>query len=134
MIRHFLTSQFLLFVMVGGTAAALNWLARHFLSLWFSFPVAVALAYFIGIAVAFSLNRRFVFPYSSRPIAKQARDFIIINLAFWPVVWLASIAFNHLLIQAGLGMYSEGVAHAIALAIPAFMTFLIYKFFTFGER
>lgn len=133
MIRHFFSAQFLLFVMVGATAAVLHWLARYLLSYWLSFPVAVALAYCVGLGVAFELNRRFVFPASSRAAVHQGRDFLLVNLAFFPVVWGASLWIRDLLLSRGFDTYVEGVAHGIAIAIPVFVTFLIYKFFTFGE-
>ena len=133
MIRHFFSAQFLLFVIVGSTAALLHWMARYLLSYWFSFPVAVALAYAVGLGVAFELNRRLVFPSSSRSAAEQARDFLLVNLAFFPVVWSASVWIKQSMVARGFHMYVDGIAHGIAIAIPVFLTFLIYKFFTFGE-
>ena len=134
MIKHFLSVQFLLFLLVGATAAILNWLSRYLLSNWFSFPFAVAIAYFVGIVVAYELNRRYVLTSSSRPAQKQARDFVVINLMFFPVVWGASILIRWLLIDIGVIFYSDGIAHGLAITIPAFMTFLIYKFIAFGDN
>lgn len=134
MIRHFLTVQFLRFLFVGGTAAVLHWLARYWLSFWVSFPLAVALAYAIGIAAAFGLNRRYVFPTSERPIAKQARDFILVNLAFFPIVWGAALLFRMLLTQAGVSHFVDGLAHGLAILLPVLMTFLTYKFIAFGDK
>jgi putative flippase GtrA len=136
MIKHFFTTQFLRFLIVGITAAALHWLARYWLNIWLSFPIAVALAYSVGITIAFELNRRFVFPISTRPIIKQARDFILINAAFFPIVWLAAMGFKSLLHNFGINLYVayiDGIAHALALAVPMFITFLIYKFIAFGR-
>ena len=134
MIKHFASTQFLLFLFVGAVAATLQWIARYLLSIWLSFPLAVAFAYFIGIAVAFDLNRRYVFPSSTRPVRKQARDFVMVNLMFFPVVWGASILIRRFLIEIGVVLYVDGIAHGMAIAIPAFMTFLIYKFIAFGEK
>lgn len=134
MIKHFITLQFLLFVFVGATAAALHWLARFILSIWFPFPLAVALAYFVGIAVAFILNRRYVFPSSSKPVQKQACEFLITNIIFFPVVLGISIIIREGLIENGLILYVDGIAHGLAITIPIFMTFLIYKFITFGDK
>jgi putative flippase GtrA len=134
MIRHFLSAQFLRFLFVGATAALMNWLARYWLSSWLTFPVAVAFAYIIGIAVAFELNRRFVFPTSNRPLVRQARDFILVNAAFFPVVWLAALLFKILLQHFGVNVFVEGIAHGLAIALPMLMTFLIYKFIAFGSK
>ena len=134
MIKHFVSVQFLLFVFVGATAASLHWLARYLFSIWLSFPLAVALAYFFGIAVAFGLNKRYVFPSSARPVQKQARDFVLVNLMFFPVVWVASILIRTFLIKAGIVRYVDGIAHGLAITIPIFATFLIYKFIAFGDK
>lgn len=134
MIRHFFSAQFLLFLGVGTSAAALNWLTRLVLDNWISFPAAVLLAYVVGMTTAFELNRRFVFPTSPRPVFKQAKVFILINLAFLPVVWGASIFFKALLDDVGTMNFTEGIAHGLALALPVLITFLIYKFIAFGSE
>lgn len=134
MIRHFISTQFLLFLFVGTTAASLNWIVRLALSIWMSFPVAVLLAYVIGMATAFELNRRFVFPVSPRPVFKQAKVFILVNLAFLPVVWGISILLKDLLGEIGIMKFSEGIAHGLALTIPVLINFLIYKFIAFGGK
>ena len=98
MLKHFLSRQFAGFLLVGVTAALLHWLARILLSLLMPFAWAVALAYGVGMAAAFLLNSFYVFPASDKPVEKQARDFIVINTAFFPVVWVVSIQLNRLLI------------------------------------
>lgn len=133
MIKHFFTKQFLGFLAVGGLSAFLHWLSRIWLSNWLSFSLAVIVAYAIGMLVAFTLNALFIFPASEKPRRKQARDFIIVNISFLPIVWLASISINIALQAAGMLLYTEAIAHAIAVAIPMFATFLIYKFFAFKD-
>ncbi len=133
MIHHFLTKQFLGFLAVGGTAAFLHWLARIVLSHWLSFAMAVLLSYGVGMLVAFILNRLFIFPTSNKPMATQARDFVMVNLPFLPVVWLASILLERGLRALGMVLYTQALAHAMAVAIPMLATFLLYKFFAFKE-
>lgn len=133
MIKHFLTKQFMGFIAVGGLAAFLHWLSRIMLSVWLPFSWAVALAYLIGMLVAFTLNSLFVFPKSEKPKHKQARDFVFINLALFPVVWLATMGINQSLQALGMLHYAEAIAHGIAITLPMFATFLIYKFFTFED-
>lgn len=134
MLRHFLTRQFGAFLVVGGTAAVLNWLARLVFSQWFGFAVAVLLAYGVGMAVAFSLNRRYVFPASARPIQAQARDFVLVNLATLPLVWGAAVVLDQLLVAAGMRAGHEALAHGIAVALPALASFLAHKFYTFRSH
>ena len=91
----------------------------------------MAIAYVFGIASAFLLNRIFVFPNTNRPVKKQMRDFVLTNVAFFPVVWVMSILLASALPSVGITMYTEGIAHAIAISIPMMATFLIYKFIAF---
>ena len=131
MIHHFFSAQFLKFLFVGVTAAFANWIARYGFSVIWPFPVAVALAYIVGMAVAYSLNRAAVFPTSNRPVLKQSMEFALINVLFFPVVWSASLLLNEILGYLRIVRFSEGAAHALALSIPMMLTFLIYKFRTF---
>jgi putative flippase GtrA len=133
MIRHFFTRQFALFLFVGGTAALLNWVSRMAFSLLFSFSVAVVFAYMIGMAAAFTLNRLFVFHRSERPIAKQARDFVLINLCFMPIVLIVSVSLEKLLWSFGIEAYPQVIAHGFAVSLPAILSFLFYKFVAFKE-
>ncbi len=134
MLRHFLSRQFVGFLLVGGFAALLHWLVRILLSLVVSYPWAVALAYVVGMTTAFLLNSHYVFPASDKPVERQARDFIIINTAFFPVVWVVSIQLNRLLLGLGVERYSEAMAHAFAISLPVLGTFLLYKFIAFREN
>lgn len=133
MIRNFFTKQFLGFLVVGGLAAFLHWLARIALSIWLPFSWAVAVAYGVGMLVAFLLNSYFVFPKSEKPRHQQARDFVIVNLLFFPIVWAASLTINRGLEYVGMVNFTQALAHGIAIAIPMFATFLIYKFVAFKD-
>lgn len=134
MIRHFFTQQFLKFLLVGTTAAVLHWLARFILDIWLTFSWAVAIAYGVGMAVAFILNAIYVFPNSDKARTSQARDFIAVNVAFFPVVWLFSVLIEKLLRDMGLDTQAGNIAHGLAIPIPMLATFLIYKFFAFKEN
>ena len=134
MIRHFLTAQFVRFLAVGGTAAFLHWLARIALSHWRSFTWAVALAYGVGMGVAFVLNRVFVFPLSDKAAHQQLRDFLLVNLGFFPIVWASAIAIESALRSLGMVHYTQALAHAVSIAIPMLATFLMYKFFAFKDE
>lgn len=119
---------------MGGLAALLHWLARILLSLVMPYGWAVFIAYGVGMAIAFALNSLYVFPASDKPVQKQARDFLAINLAFLPVVWFAAMQLNTMLISLGVERYSEEMAHAVAISFPVMATFLLYKFFAFREK
>lgn len=133
MIKHFFSKQFLGFVAVGGTAAASQWLTRILFSMWVSFPIAIALAYAVGMAIAFTLNSLFVFPKSAKPRHKQARDFILINMGFFPVVWAGALVIASAMHAVGIVRGGQEIAHGIALTLPMAGTFLLYKFFAFKD-
>ena len=132
-IKNFFTKQFLVFLAVGSVAALLHWSARLLLNVWMPFAIAVIVAYGVGITVGFMLNSVFVFPNSEKPKRQQMRDFVLVNLTFFPVVWLASLKINDYLKSLGMTGYSEELAHALAIPLPVVATFLIYKFFAFKE-
>jgi len=133
MIRYFFTKQFLLFFTAGSFSAILHWLARVFLSVWLPFAWAVLIAYIIGIIIGFLLNSFLVFPNSDKARHAQARDFILVNLSFMPLVWSASMQVNNWLKTHAMLSHTEELAHAIAIPLPMFATFLIYKFFAFKQ-
>ncbi len=112
----------------------LNWVARLVLSVWLPFAWAVALAYLFGMIAAFVLNSLYVFPRSDKPRPARARDFVLINLGNFPIVWFVAVQVNRGLIALGLSQYTKEIAHAIALSLPVFTTFLLYKFLAFRER
>ena len=133
MLKNFVSLQFFKFIGVGATAALLHWLARILLSHWLNFSASVALAYGVGILVAYILNAAFVFPNSSRPKSLQIRDFTLVNLGFFPVVWGLSLVFKSALFKIEWSFFPEAFAHGAAISVPMFATFLIYKFFTFND-
>lgn len=133
MIKHFFTKQFLGFIAVGGLAAICNWVSRIILSQSLPLSWAVVVAYLIGMTTAFLLNSFFVFQESKKVKHKQARDFILINLGFLPLVIFATVKINDILNHFGVILYAKEFAHAIAIALPMFFTFLFYKFVAFKK-
>ena len=131
MLKFFLTKEFLKFTIIGLLAAAINWYSRLAITDIATFEIAILIAYSIGMVVAFLLNRLFVFPKNRSPIKTQVSKFIIINLTFIPIVWLCTIGLNQWFINSYFHANSEDLAHAIALALPMLLTFLMYKFLVF---
>jgi putative flippase GtrA len=90
-------------------------------------------AYAVGMSVAFTLNIVFVFPNSPKSKIKQARDFALVNISFFPVVWAVSVLINNGLLASGMLKYTQEASHAVAVILPTFLTFLIYKLFAFKD-
>ncbi|MDP1756903.1 MAG: GtrA family protein, partial [Pseudohongiella sp.] len=79
MIRAFLSRQFLMFLLTGGTAAVVNFVTRLIYNQWMSFSSAVVLSYITGMITAFVLARLFVFKASTQTLSRSAAFFILVN-------------------------------------------------------
>lgn len=130
--RPRIVRQFGAFVAVGALAAAANWLSGLGLSQLVRFELAVALAYLLGMSVAFVLNKRWVFTNSGRALRGELSYFLVFNLIGFCVVWAASIGLaDYLFPTLGLHWHPRALAHAIAIALPLVFNFLLHKFVTF---
>jgi putative flippase GtrA len=129
------------FLVAGGFAALVNWLARFPLSLFLPFPAAVAAATAVGMCVGFVSYRHFVFPGSDRAVAHQLRDFVLINLVSMGIVTCVAVVFADVVLpRAGLVWHVEAIAHAIGIAVGAVVNFYAHRLISFrpsapnGER
>lgn len=127
----FLSRQYVRFLLVGGSAAVLHWLARIWLSQQMIFEWAVVLSYFVGLLVAFVLNRLYVFPETTLPLSTQIRRFFVVNLITMPLVWITAIGLYQVFYFIPSEWWRESLAHGVAVAIPAISSFVAYKLFAF---
>jgi putative flippase GtrA len=133
---HAEARQFVRFLVLGGCAAAVNWLSRFPLEHVMPFSLAVIVAYMFGMVVAFTLFRRFVFPASSRPLDRQLKFFVLVNLAGIVQVWAVSMVLVYYLFPAirCVGQLAEPVGHAIAIGVPTISSYFGHRFFTFSPQ
>jgi putative flippase GtrA len=125
--------EFLSFVLIGGFAAAVNFVARFPIDRFTSFEVAIVLAYIIAMTTAFLLNRRFVFMASDGPIAQQYWRFVLVNLLALAQVFAVSVGLARLLFPAmGFTWQADAIAHAIGLASPILTSYWAHKHFSFA--
>jgi putative flippase GtrA len=128
----YLSPQFGRFLLAGGMAAIVNWLSRFVFNLVMSYGAAIVAAYAIGMAVAFVLNKRYVFPYSERPVAAEMSFFVLFNLAAFPVVWVIAYVLGEQLLPALLPrQLALALGHGCAVAVPALVNFVLHKSITF---
>ena len=128
----FVSWQFIRFVLVGGVAAVLHWLARYLLNPLTGYVAALVLAYMIGIAVGYILNALFVFSDAKTRRRKQIAYFVAFNLLMAPVViGVAYILSEYVFARFTWMAHPREIAHAIGVASPIFINFLLHKFFTF---
>jgi putative flippase GtrA len=131
-ISLYASRQFGWFLLAGGIAALANWLSRFLFNLFMSYAAAVAAAYALGMAVAFALNKRYVFPYSRRPLAAEMSFFVLFNLAAFPVVWVVAYVLGERLLPGVLPrQLALALGHGCAVAVPALVNFVLHKSITF---
>jgi putative flippase GtrA len=126
--------QVVRFLLLGGLAAAINWLVRFPLSAVLPFDLAVIAAYMIGMSAGFLLYRTYVFPGSSRPVVGQSVVFLAVNLVGAGVVLGFTWLFLSLLSETGWPLVvREGLAHGAAIGIGAVANFFGHKTLTFAR-
>ena len=129
-----MSRQFLLFVICGGTAAAVNVGSRILFSLAVPFEVAVCLAYGLGMLTAFILNRVLVFKGSDRPIGQQVAWFVGINVISLLQTLAISVLLKRWLLPALEWRLDIPLsAHLVGVAVPIVTAYLGHKHFTFAR-
>jgi putative flippase GtrA len=120
------------FLALGGVAAGVNLVARWALQPWFGFEAAVAVAYIVGMIVAYTLFRIFVFGASGRSIASEAWRFTLVNLVSMSLVWLISVGLARYAFPAiGFTWFADDIAHFIGVLSPALTSWIGHKRYTF---
>ena len=127
----YFSKQFIYFLIAGGLSALLNFFTRLILRPHLDIILSATLSYTVALICAFFLYRKFVFPYSTVPINIQGKKFLLIQIACMPIAILIFSLMASFFISIGLGIYSEPLAHAISIGMPALITFLLYKLFVF---
>ena len=132
MIKQFFSHQFLLFLLTGGTAAAVNFGSRILYSVWLSFSYAVILAYLTGMVTAFVLAKLFVFKTSQQSMQRSAVFFALVNLVAVAQTWGISMLLLYVVFPAwGFTYYAAECAHAIGVVVPVFTSYLGHKHWSF---
>jgi putative flippase GtrA len=130
LVSLYLSRQFGRFLLAGGRAAIANWLSRFVFNLFMSYAAAIVAAYALGMAVAFVLNKRHVFPYSQRPVGAEMSFFVLFNVLAFPLVWVIAYALGERLLS-GLLPRQLALGHGLAVAVPGLVNFVLHKFITF---
>ena len=123
------------FLICGGTAAAINWLARIGLSVVMPFEPAIVVAYAIGMTAGFLLYRSLVWPGQTASWRSQVPAFVLVNAVGAAVVLGVAVGLEH----AGAALVGpsplvEAVAHGMAIGIGAVANYLGHSRITFAAR
>lgn len=131
-VSQILKSQLALFVLVGGCAAAAQWLARFPLNLIMPYAAAVVVAYGLGMAIAFELNRRYVFPAGADARHRQFVRFFLVNILSFAIVWVVSVGLGSVLLPRLMApALAEALGHGVGVLSPALASYFLHKHFTF---
>jgi len=132
MIRQFMSRQFLIFLLTGGAAAAVNFGSRIAYSEWLDFSSAVILAYITGMVTAFVLAKLFVFKESRQSVRRSAAFFVLVNLVAVAQTWAISMGLAYYLLPSlGLTLFVPEIAHAAGVAAPVFTSYIGHKRWSF---
>jgi len=101
------------------------------------YGLSVALAFLLGTAVSFILNRRYTFDSSRRRIPAQIRTFLFVSLGGLLLTVVLSGLFRAAILPRLLpvpaGIDLELSAHLAAVALVALYSFTAHKLFSFGR-
>ncbi len=132
MIQAFRSREFVMFLLTGGIAAAVNIGSRMIYNLWVSYSIAIIMAYVTGMITAFILARMFVFKDSQQPIHHSAFFFVVINMLAVLQTWLVSVGLAYYLLPwIGIEKFRLDIAHVIGVAVPVFSSYIGHKRFSF---
>ena len=132
MISHFMSRQFIIFLVTGSFAAAVNFGSRIVYNQWVSFSVSVVLAYLTGMVTAFVLARYFVFTESSQSMQRSALWFVVVNIVAVIQTWVISMLLAYYLLpRMGFSRFIPEIAHAVGVVVPVFTSYLGHKRFSF---
>jgi putative flippase GtrA len=130
-----ISRRFLGFLAVSGFAAAVNFASRFAFDVLVPYAVAIVLAYLVGMATAFVLNRRFVFTDAGRPLHHQAGWFVVVNVAAVLQTLVVSLLLARWALPAlGWTWEPEAVAHAVGIAVPAVSSYFGHRWLTFVPK
>lgn len=138
-VRLFASKQFLVFLVVGGTAALVNFSSGAVVRLYSTtYPVyvaSIAFGFALGTGVSFALNRRFTFRASSEAVVPQALRFLVVALGSVVIsVAVASLVLGGWEVAGRTVLTQrqvESVGHIAAIGVSTAYNFLAMKFFAF---
>jgi putative flippase GtrA len=128
-------NSFVMYLVIAGMAAVVNLVSRSLLSqLGVNFPVAVSLAYLIGMVFNFAFNRYFNFRSHRRTAVRELRTFTIVSI--FGLVLTESLSVSLLFILPpgflpSLPFSSETIAHVIAVGLVSIYSFAAHRYITF---
>jgi putative flippase GtrA len=117
-----------MFLLTGGTAAAVNFGSRILYSQWLGFSSAVIFAYITGMIVAYVLAKLFVFKEGQQAASRSITFFILVNGVAILQTWAISMALAYYLLPTlGITLFVREIAHATGVIFPVFTSYIGHK-------
>lgn len=130
--RVFFSRQFVLFLIAGGTAAAVNFGSRIVYNLWLDYSTSILIAYLTGMVTAFVLARMLVFTETRHGVRRSAVFFTLVNVFAVAQTWAISMVLaNYVLPGMGVSRFVPEIAHAVGVTFPVFTSYLGHKYWSF---
>lgn len=128
--------HFLVFALCGGLAACANLGSRWMLSHWLAYPVAISIAYGIGMLTGFLLFKFFVFDSGkSKRVLKETLWYIVVNIfALLQTLFISIFLAGYVFPWTGIDFYPHDVAHLIGVMVPVVTSYFGHKHFTFRKE
>ncbi|BFG74341.1 hypothetical protein PTKU46_23740 [Paraburkholderia terrae] len=132
-IKHtFVSKRFLLFLLTGGFAAAINWGSRIVYNIWMPYSAAIVVAYVTGMITAFVLARLFVFTKSTQSTKHSVFFFTLVNLVAVLQTWIVSVGLAYYVFpRFGVSWHAQDLAHAVGVIVPVFSSYIGHKKWSF---
>ena len=132
MMQHFFSRQFVIFLITGGTAAAVNFGSRIVFNQWFDFSYSVVFAYAMGMVTAFILAKLFVFKEGQQSLKRSMVFFVLVNVIAVLQTWLISMGMAYYLLPYfGVTRFVKEIAHAVGVIVPVFSSYIGHKKWSF---
>lgn len=127
--------QFIKFLIAGAIGAAANVGSRFIFSEFFRFEIAIVLAYFVGMSIAFIIMKIFVFNIQSNINITYIIKFSVVNCLAIAQTYLISIFFAYwLLPYLGVIDSTELYGHIVGVLFPVLTSYIGHKYFTFSKK
>ncbi|PZR43060.1 GtrA family protein [Paraburkholderia fungorum] len=130
--RTFVSKSFLLFLLTGGFAAAVNWSSRIVYNMWMPYSAAIVVAYITGMITAFVLAKLFVFTKSTQSTGRSVFFFTLVNLVAVVQTWAVSVGLVYYVFpRMGFIWHTREIAHLFGVALPVFTSYIGHKQWSF---
>ncbi|TDG09048.1 GtrA family protein [Paraburkholderia guartelaensis] len=128
----FVSKNFLMFLLTGGFAAAVNWSSRILYNLWMPYSAAIVVAYITGMITAFILAKMFVFTESKQSTHRSVFFFTLVNLVAVVQTWAVSVGLAYYVFpKLGMTWHDRDIAHLVGVVVPVFSSYIGHKKFSF---